>query len=1438
MNRTAFTLGAALLACSLYAEPEVTFANAVPFRDFQKRIDWSWNGAWKNSNFDRETISLNGFWNFYPASEKNEKMPQNCDFYFRVPAQSKGGAIGHFIRYKDGRAIGKFNGKSTGWNMPMEYLLYRRTIDIPAKSRFAGKELWINIEQIACNSFQLLVNGRSVPVPKGFSAGRLNIDKFLKFGAQNTFEFNLNLEGDPQKLSGGLVGAINLEAIPVNNLGEPAIYTLLDAKKIDVEFFNRTADFNGASALFEITDAKTGESVYKKTLPLKNRVTLDFVTPKLWSPDSPNLYYLTITATDKNGKSIEKLRRRFGFREFKVSGGQYLLNGKPLFLRGDTNVFSASGWTPVWKRSGDYFRKYFRHLKDMNMNFCYSHGSIFPEFYDIADEEGFLVLVNRSIPYEIMWPKDDQFIYSKIDSELKQERRNPRLMNHPSQIGFIIDVWYNMHQGVMNPEYFGRKYDSKDYKTFSADGKIVTTTRKDPNLAGMRLQRKERLDHMAEIYRRYFPEFQSFTGGSGEVDGIYASHIYHTWGAQNLEMRAFFSRWGLQPNMPVFIGEFFIPYNASLRRIDVMHGPDSTPYYLENSARWFGNPAYRFKPSYALLTMHDATPGTSVVSSTFDKLGKKEYYFQSDFYAALIRRSMEEQIPGFLYSGANGLGMFGHVDEAYAGQLTGNFYTLPLPEGNLSKPDKTVESVSLLHLKRPSFDVFGKDSDYRYSEIAAPLHAMMADHYAGFYDSGADPYALDHAYFSGEKIGKNLVILNRCGKDAAWSGMLTLSNANGEIIARRKVKAAVKAGGRAVVPVGFAMPKTTLRRALRLTAALTDGNGEKLNAACELEVFPLPGKPLTGLNSKLYVFGMDADALAALRKLGADAQDLKNLDNLPKNGILVIGRGALGKLRLLPDLNALAANGLNILILEQQQNASSELIKVRSRQAFINAAGHPAFDGLQDRDFYCWRGSRSIAPAYQENTSDKLNWSDNGNRNMVASYVFRRPAAGNFRSLLVSGFDLYQTPLLEYTGRKGSWIASQLEISERIGKDPAATRILTNLIGYLDSRASFSGKTAFLGSENGESFLKGLRCSFRKLDQLSADSLAEVDTLLIADPDFAELDRARFPLLNFVYNGGRVFYIHTGKQWRSTWLPFAMDMKEQKIRAALTTSDSPDMFWRNGWDNNDMYWHDEFKLPVFDAPRQVDATSPAVAVRRKYGAGEFVFTTVTPERFGKTPAQGKACRMLSAMLTAAGVTLDFKMQPYKTQHSMEMDLVPFLWEFALDPENAALKEGWHLGKKGSAKWMQGQIRNDGTHVRVGMNFEQFLKQEYDGWCMYRLNFNLDPDFLKEKTLYLQIGAVDDFDEVYINGVKIGATGKETPNWWMAPRLYKIPQGVLKAGRNLIAVRVFDDKGGGGITQTPVSITNVPSIGAKAWQTPYPDGSKRDYEYNPDIVRSY
>lgn len=62
-----------------------------------------------------------------------------------------------------------------------------------------------------------------------------------------------------------------------------------------------------------------------------------------------------------------------------------------------------------------------------------------------------------------------------------------------------------------------------------------------------------------------------------------------------------------------------------------------------------------------------------------------------------------------------------------------------------------------------------------------------------------------------------------------------------------------------------------------------------------------------------------------------------------------------------------------------------------------------------------------------------------------------------------------------------------------------------------------------------------------------------------------------------------------------------------------------------------------------------------------------------------------------------------------------------------------------------------------------------------------------------KDAVIELAKVDDADETYINGVKVGSTQQ-----WDELRKYTIPAGVLKAGKNVIAVRVVDNQGGGGI----------------------------------------
>ncbi|MBL7702528.1 MAG: 9-O-acetylesterase [Ferruginibacter sp.] len=63
----------------------------------------------------------------------------------------------------------------------------------------------------------------------------------------------------------------------------------------------------------------------------------------------------------------------------------------------------------------------------------------------------------------------------------------------------------------------------------------------------------------------------------------------------------------------------------------------------------------------------------------------------------------------------------------------------------------------------------------------------------------------------------------------------------------------------------------------------------------------------------------------------------------------------------------------------------------------------------------------------------------------------------------------------------------------------------------------------------------------------------------------------------------------------------------------------------------------------------------------------------------------------------------------------------------------------------------------------------------------------------KKNAVLELAKIDDDDITYVNGIKVGNT-----NQWDAKRKYNIPAGVLKAGQNVIAIRVVDNTGGGGI----------------------------------------
>lgn len=102
-----------------------------------------------------------------------------------------------------------------------------------------------------------------------------------------------------------------------------------------------------------------------------------------------------------------------------------------------------------------------------------------------------------------------------------------------------------------------------------------------------------------------------------------------------------------------------------------------------------------------------------------------------------------------------------------------------------------------------------------------------------------------------------------------------------------------------------------------------------------------------------------------------------------------------------------------------------------------------------------------------------------------------------------------------------------------------------------------------------------------------------------------------------------------------------------------------------------------------------------------------------------------------------------------------------------------------------------KMKLPGQWEQAGLGLE-----DLDGVVWFRKSIDI-PAAEAGQPAVLDVGKIDDADETYVNGVKVGATTDYT-----AHRQYKIPAGVLKAGRNIIAVRVMDTGGNGGIYGEP------------------------------------
>lgn len=147
----------------------------------------------------------------------------------------------------------------------------------------------------------------------------------------------------------------------------------------------------------------------------------------------------------------------------------------------------------------------------------------------------------------------------------------------------------------------------------------------------------------------------------------------------------------------------------------------------------------------------------------------------------------------------------------------------------------------------------------------------------------------------------------------------------------------------------------------------------------------------------------------------------------------------------------------------------------------------------------------------------------------------------------------------------------------------------------------------------------------------------------------------------------------------------------------------------------------------------------------------------------------------------------------------------------LFPSYESLAGAWRIRSGDNPAWaMPGLADEDWATTQVPRGWEKDALPAYDGTAWYRMHFSLPPEaFLRwsNAPLAVLMGAIDDADETFLNGKQIGAMGEFPPaktTAWDQPRIYGFDRSLLTEN-NVLAVRVSDWMGDGGIWKGPVAI---------------------------------
>lgn len=347
---------------------------------------------------------------------------------------------------------------------------YEREINVPQD--WQGKSVDLFLERVLWES-RVWIDGKAcdtqdaLSTPHIHSLGQLSPGKHkLTVRISNMMihpwgEDAHNFTEQTQTIWNGAIGRIELQAHDAVSVSQFRVFPDAAAKRVKIEAnFRNSGSARDGFLTVMITEPSSDKPFASIRVPVKvdagtsvieQRIELP-AAPKLWDEFTPNLYHAT-AIFESEGRSVTSATT-FGFRELKTTQHQILINGRPMFVRGNMDhcVFPLTGHPPMevegWKRV-------FAIYKQHGMNQMRCHAWTPPEAAFIAADE-----MGIYIQTEIFWmqyplgsgkpvgdmkqrsatPKSFASSDQSPDEFVKAEMRRviDTYGNHPSLVFFVI----------------------------------------------------------------------------------------------------------------------------------------------------------------------------------------------------------------------------------------------------------------------------------------------------------------------------------------------------------------------------------------------------------------------------------------------------------------------------------------------------------------------------------------------------------------------------------------------------------------------------------------------------------------------------------------------------------------------------------------------------------------------------------------------------------------------------------------------------------------------------------------------------------------------------------------------------------------------------------------------------------------------------------------